>query len=247
MIALDPQRPVGQYVSDRLDLARLFDRLGIDYCCGGGRPLAEACTQQGLDVQDVLREIESGLAQPPDARAIDWSKAAMSDLIDHIIRVHHEPLRAELDRLAGLLEKVLKAHGARHPELAQLQEVFLEFESDLTLHMLKEEKVLFPMIKRLETVQVVPTFPFESVHNPALVMEHEHREAGDALERMRQLTSGFRAPDDACVSFRALLAGLAEMEADLHRHVHKENNILFPRARRAEAALLVEADELANS
>lgn len=246
MTALDPQRPVGQFVTERMDLARLFDRLGIDYCCGGRKPLAEACAEKGLDVRQVLLEIEESAARPADTPPHDWSMDSMSNLIDHIILVHHEPLRTELDRLAFLLGKVVEAHGQRHPELLTVRDIFGEFKSDLILHMLKEEKILFPMIKHLETAQTMPVFPFESVLNPVLVMEHEHSEAGGALERMRELTGGFRPPEDACVSYSALLAGLAEMEADLHRHVHKENNILFPRARRVEAALLVEADESAS-
>jgi regulator of cell morphogenesis and NO signaling len=230
--------PVGRLVTERLGRSRIFDRLGIDYCCGGRKTLDRACREKGLDVDEVLREIDACDGEPnPDDR-VDWASEPMGALIDHIVGTHHASLRRELPRLDAHAEKVARVHGDRHPELIELREVFAGLREELELHMQKEEKVLFPMIKRLEAAEDLPSFHCGSITNPILVMEHEHETVGSALERLRALTGGYTPPDDACTTYRALLDGLADLEADLHRHVHKENNILFPRAGAVEAGLL---------
>lgn len=230
--------PVGQLVAERPGRARVLERFGIDYCCGGRTPLDQACAEKGLDVGAVLRELASDdpcVAGPfPDDARTD---ATLGQLADQIVAVHHAYLRRELPRLGALLAKVADAHAERHSELRELQFVFADLRDELESHMLKEEQVLFPIIKRLEAATSMPSLHCGSVNNPILVMEHEHATAGFALQRMRGLTDGYQTPGDACASYRALLHGLADLELDLHRHIHKENNILFPRASTLEASL----------
>jgi regulator of cell morphogenesis and NO signaling len=236
MITLDEQATVGQLVRERPARARVFERLGIDYCCGGKTPLDRACRAVGIDLARILRDLAEEDARP-EADPVDWSTAPMAALADHIEATHHAFLRRELPRLERLAEKVAAAHGARHPELLEVRAVFSGLKSELEVHMLKEEWVLFPMVSQLDGATAPPRFPCGGVAYPIATMEHEHGDAGAALERLRGLTGGYTPPAGACNSYRALLDGLADLEADLHLHVHKENNILFPKARDAEAAL----------
>jgi regulator of cell morphogenesis and NO signaling len=233
--ALSIDVPVGRLVAERPARSRVFERLGIDYCCGGKLPLADACVRRGFDPADVLRDLEAC-----DAGAVgdetDWGEASLTALADHIEAVHHAYLREAFPRLATLVEKVAHAHGERHPELLDLRSVFRAFRVELETHMAKEETVLFPLCRALEAGSRRASFHCGTINNPIRVMEWEHDRAGEALAAMRALTHDFAPPDDACNTYRALLDGLAELEADMHQHVHKENNILFPRASAVEAA-----------
>jgi len=233
------ETPVGAVVAERLGRARVFERLGIDYCCHGATPLAEACAERSLDVDRVMAEIaESDLREAKEDRyQIDYSAMAAGKLADDIVATHHAFLRDELPRLFELMEKVAVAHGARHPELAQLRNTFADLREELESHMIKEERVLFPLIKQLELAQAPFPIHCGSVENPIRVMEHEHETVGTALQRIRELTGNHQAPADGCASFKALYDGLARLESDLHHHIHKENNILFPRAAMLESAL----------
>jgi regulator of cell morphogenesis and NO signaling len=215
---------VGELVAERPARSRVFEELGIDYCCGGKLSLAEACARKGLDPDDVGRRLAAAAPAEPES---DWRSAPLAGLCDHIVRTHHAYLRRELPRLRGLLAKLARVHGDRHPELRGVLTVFGPFADELTAHMAKEEWVLFPLIARIESGDV-PRTP--RVLQPIAVMEAEHDDAGRALAEMRRLTGGFAVPADGCNTYRAALAGLAELEADMHAHVHKENNILFPRA-----------------
>jgi regulator of cell morphogenesis and NO signaling len=236
---ITPEAPVGVIVAERLGRARVFDRLGIDYCCHGEASLREACGRRSLDLARVAAELAEDDARAgddgPDAVACAGMTAGA--LADHIVATHHTFLRRELPRLSDLIDKVVAGHGARNPELGDLRATFAGLRQELELHLIKEERVLFPLVKQLEAAR--GPFPIHcgTVRNPIRVMEHEHEAAGAALERLRALTGGFRAPAGGCASLRALYQGLADLEADLHRHIHKENNILFPRAAALEAAL----------
>lgn len=234
-----PGTPVGSIVAERLGRARVFDRLGIDYCCHGATPLATACALRALDVGRVVSEIaESDLRDADDEHdRVDYAAMAAGELADHVVETHHVYLRRELPRLSDLIDKTAAAHGARHPELGDLRATFSGLREELELHLFKEERVLFPLIKQLEAARAPFPIHCGTVGNPIRVMTHEHDDAGAALERMRALTGGFQAPPDGCTTFRALYEGLAALEADLHRHIHKENNILFPKAAALEAAL----------
>jgi regulator of cell morphogenesis and NO signaling len=166
----------------------------------------------------------------------DWSTAPLDAFCDHIESVHHGYLREAVPNLALMLEKVFRAHGAAHPELAELRRLFASFWGELGCHMQKEEQLLFPMCRALEQTPTAPESdpPPGTVQHPIAVLVLEHEAAGDDLAAMRALTRGYTPPDDACATYRGLLAGLAELEADMHLHIHKENNILFPRAIEAE-------------
>jgi len=216
------------------DAARLFEKLGIDYCCGGNKTLEEACASANLSADEVLKSLASVEPSPSARKDRDWKAQPLADLVVHIISTHHKYTREELVRLGPLFDKVCSAHGKNHSELLQIHDTFQGLTQELSSHMMKEEMILFPYIVRMEesTVEEAPVLPppFGTVKNPVAMMEHEHDSAGQALKSMRKASAGYAAPDDACASFRALYKALEDFEADLHQHIHLENNILFPRA-----------------
>lgn len=233
---LSMEKSVSELVIERPSRSRVFEELGIDYCCGGGVPLAEACTGAGLDPERVLAELErreGGRVEDEAALA----RMGMGELVDHIVEVHHAYLREELPRLSFLVDKVANVHGGAHPELLELREVFEGLRTELEEHTEKEERVLFPACKELEGAEARPAFRFGTVEDPIAAMMREHVEAGEGLGRVRKLTRDYAVPQDACNTYRAMLDGLAELERDTHYHVFKENSILFPRAASAEVAL----------
>ena len=238
MNELEIQTTVGQMVVERPQRSRVFDRLHIDYCCGGKRTLEEACAKRGLDLEAVLAELEAFDAeaetQPDTVRPADLT---MTELADDIERTHHAYLREELPRLGSLVKKVSAVHGQAHPWLTGLPSVYAGLVAELEPHMLKEEQILFPMIRELDQAATAPSFHCGSVGNPIRMMEMEHQNAGAALDRIREMTTNYEIPEDACNSFRAMLSGLEHLEADLHLHIHKENEILFPKASEMEARL----------
>jgi regulator of cell morphogenesis and NO signaling len=238
MSELNLDTPVGQWVAESPCTSRVFESFHIDYCCGGDKPLAVACAARNADPHRVFAELKTAMANPrSEDRAERWIGASLTELCDHIEQTHHAYLKTELPRLHAMIAKVLGVHGASHPEMSDVQQAFTALETELNPHMFKEEQVLFPAIRRLETSDVLPKFPFGTVANPIRMMEHEHDNAGDALDRIRRATTDYAAPDDACNTYRAMLDGLRQLELDMHRHVHKENYILFPRAIELEQTL----------
>lgn len=218
---------------------RHLEALGIDYCCGGHRPLREACALAGRDAQAVLRDLVALVADRGGADSPQvWASASLTDLMVHIEATHHAYLKVELPRLATLLEKVLGAHGERHPELDEVFDLLQALTSDMLPHLQKEEQILFPFIRSQETGQPTEAC-FPSVQAPIRVMEAEHVVVGDLLARLRACTGGYATPTDGCASFRALYDGLRQLEADTHLHIYLENHLLHPRARSLEAALQV--------
>lgn len=214
---------------------RIFQEHGIDFCCGGKRPLAEACADRGLDV-DVLVARLRGTVTGADAER-NWHAEPLGELIGHIQHRFHEPLRLELTRLAAMMAKVVSRHGDHLPEtLGPLAATFRALHDDLLQHMTKEDIVLFPAIVAAEMGDAAAA---SLVSQPIGAMEAEHEHAGLALARMRELTGGYAPPAWACPTFRGLYHGLAEFEREMHLHVHLENNILFPRA--AATAIAVPA------
>jgi regulator of cell morphogenesis and NO signaling len=219
MTTLIEEKTVGEIAAERTGSARVFEKYGIDYCCGGKLPLTEACSKKGVAAEQVMAEIEAAGATRETER--DWQTVELDELIDHILTTHHAYLKAELPRLALMVEKVRRVHGAHHGDsLVPLSETFEGLKAELESHMMKEEMILFPMIRAGR----------RGVSNPIAVMEHEHDSAGRALERMRAVTGDYTLPEGACGTYRATFEGLRELEADLHRHIHLENNILFVRA-----------------
>jgi regulator of cell morphogenesis and NO signaling len=238
-MSLALETPVGAIVAERPGRAHVFERLGIDYCCHGATSLGEACAERSLDVKRVVAELaESDLREMNETDGeLNFDAMVAGELADHIVETHHAFLRSELPRLSDLMKKVLAAHGERHSELSYLTDTFADMRQELEAHMIKEERVLFPLIKQLEAARAPFPMHCGTVENPIRVMEHEHETVGSALSRIRELTSNYHAPADGCASFRALYEGLARLESDLHLHIHKENNILFPRAALLETAL----------
>ncbi len=220
---------------------RVFEKLGIDYCCGGEKSLEEACAAAHLPVDEVLRSLVNAekAAQAPAAQR-NWQSELLADLIDHIIGTHHKYTREELARLEPLFEKVCSVHGKNHSELLPMRDIFRGLSQELIMHMMKEEMMLFPYIVRMEeaVIQKEPVLPppFGSVQNPVRMMMQEHDSAGEALRALREASAGYRTPADACVSYQTLYQALEAFEADLHQHIHLENNILFPRAVEMEEA-----------
>ncbi len=229
-IPIDAQ--VASLVLEEPSRARVFERFGIDYCCGGKTPLHIACADLGLDVAAVVAALEEPRAA--ESEDVDWACAPVAELVAHIVEHHHGYLRDELPRLRELVEKVAHAHGDRHPELAGVQQTFGAVADELEQHMVKEERILFPACVALEE-GAAGSFPFGSVENPIARMLHEHDEVAAGLARLRSSTNAYEPPADACTSYRSMLDGLATLERDTHRHVHEENNILFPRAVALEA------------
>ena len=225
---------VGQLVTERPARARIFESFGIDYCCGGKKPLAQAIKDKGLDEKTVLGVLDAFDDAAPAAEK-NWGDAGLAELADHIEATHHAYLKTELPRLEFLVNKVATRHGEHNPKLIELARVFAIFKAELESHMYKEEVILFPICRQLETATSPQRFHCGSVQNPIAVMVREHDDAGDALSRMRELTDNYTAPADACNTYRALFDSLRQLEQDMHRHVHKENSILFPKAAEAEA------------
>jgi regulator of cell morphogenesis and NO signaling len=213
---------------------RIFEEYKIDYCCGGGRNFYEACQFAGVSPEIVSQKLDSILNSPPEEFELPEKTRNLSELIDYILEKHHVFTKTEIARLSALMEKVRRKHGETHAELFFLENELIALCNDLTPHMRKEESVLFPFIKHLEMSAAnnlsSPQPPFKTVKNPVRMMMIEHDTAGDLLRKMREITNDYAVPENACPSFRALYFGLEELEKDLHRHIHLENNVLFPRA-----------------
>jgi len=211
---------------------RVFEKMGIDYCCGGNKLLADACASAGVEFKDVQRELT--LAAHAQAETPNFLTSTLENLISHIVLKHHSFTRLEIARLNALLDKVCLAHGENHSELIEIYVLFRELGADLETHMTKEERVLFPYVIRMEAAakQQVPLFraPFGTVANPVRMMMLEHDRAGELLKKIRRLSSNYVAPADGCLSYKTLYAALETLEKDLHQHIHLENNMLFPRA-----------------
>ncbi|MFT4176901.1 MAG: iron-sulfur cluster repair di-iron protein [Luteolibacter sp.] len=217
-------RSVGEIVAESPLLARVFQSFGIDFCCQGGRTVRQACEAKGIPVETVEEQLEAGMKIP----VLSGENPALlppAELIGHIVTVHHDYLRAELPRLEAMAARVARVHGGHTSSLVEVYEIFLEMSEELNSHILKEEQVLFPAIQAL--VRGENSMPLDG---PIACMLHEHDDAGAALARLRELTNGFVPPPEACNTYRALFAGLQELEEDLHRHIHLENSVLFPAA-----------------
>lgn len=225
---------VGQLVAERPSRARVFEKFGIDYCCGGKKPLGQACLDRKVNLEAVLDELRRSDERRAPER--DWTAMGLTGLADYVEQVHHGYLRQELPRLDFLTRKVASVHGREHPELLQLRDVFLNFKADLLNHMQKEEMVMFPMCRRLEAGEGPEAPGALGPGRPVDVLTHEHEHAGRALETMRWLADDYVPPPEACNTYRAMLESLKELEADMHQHVHLENNVLFPAALAADAA-----------
>jgi regulator of cell morphogenesis and NO signaling len=229
----DLNQTVREIAIEHPTTVRVFESLGIDYCCGGKRSLQDACEHAGVPVERAL-DLLAAVKEDSPADAANWGGASAQELIRHIVGQHHSYVRSETPRLTTMFEKVVSRHGQAHPEVASIRNLFEALTQELSVHMLKEENVLFPYFEQIESSVARGTTPppavFGSVQMPISRMLADHDDAGELLTRIRALSSGYRAPESACPTYRALYHGLEEFERDFHRHVHLENNILFPRA-----------------
>lgn len=210
---------------------RVFERFGIDFCCGGQRPLHAICEEQGLSLAEIERALDAATASAPETR--DWTQAPLHELIDHIIDTYHTPLREDLPRLEQMAAKVAEVHGEKSRRLWRVHDCLGELSADLNDHMWKEELILFRAIRGIEAGSLTSS---TAISAPISMMEHEHDRAGRLLTELRELTDDYVSPEWGCATVRALYQGLAELEAAMHVHVHLENNILFPRALRMAKA-----------
>lgn len=233
---IDTEKTVRELVTEIPVAISVFQKHGIDFCCGGEKTLSEACEKAGTSVEQVLGDFESAerFEDLRAARGTDWMTEPLTELVNHINSTHHVFVRNEIPRIEHLAGKVADKHGPRHPELFKVRDLFTTLAAELTVHLMKEEQILFPYIVQMEESttagEPVPPAMFGSVENPVHMMMYEHESAGEILHQLSHATDGYTVPDDACASFRSLYTALAEFQADLHQHIHKENNILFPRA-----------------
>jgi regulator of cell morphogenesis and NO signaling len=224
-LQITPDTRIGDIVAARPALARLFEGLRIDYCCAGKQTLAAASASRGLATGTVVAMLEAAMSVLEAGPAeVDAAAMSLTELADHIEHTHHAYLKEELPRLVEMADRVAYKHGERDTRLGEVAAIVRELAAEMLAHMEKEEGILFPLARRIDAGERV------DLAGPIAQMEAEHESAGNLTERLRGLTDGFTPGPDACNTHRALLAGLADFESDLHRHVHKENNVLFPRA-----------------
>ncbi len=232
---------IGELVTEDFRKAEIFSKFGLDFCCGGAKSLKEACEEKGIDEKEVetaLTEVES----QDKNRQQDFNSWELDFLIDFILNIHHKYVRESVNMLSEVSEKVANVHGENHPEVIRIAALFEIIANELDMHMQKEENILFPYIRKLVVAKrensVMEPSPFGSVEAPISMMESEHVAVGGSMDEINHLSNGFIPPEDACSSYRALYKKLNEFEQDLHKHIHLENNILFPKAIQLEKELL---------
>ena len=232
-MTVNTEQTLASIVSNNHQAVPVLEKYQLDFCCKGKRSLAEACAEKGLDTGAIVQELEQRTATKQNS--MPFTSMSAEQLISHILIHHHFYVKQSMPTIIGHLEKVAGKHFDRFPYMIGVLNLFREVEAEMTLHMHKEEAILFPRIKEMEALLLKDRnakFPKGHINGPIIVMEMEHEQAGDALSRIRELTNDYTAPADACTTFRVSLAELKEFEEDLHKHVHLENNILFPLAKR---------------
>lgn len=225
IVTLTASDSVGQWAASSPAAARTLADIGLDICCGGKRNLADACREKNIDPNEVAKKIGTAHAARLDDSESDPAAMTLEKLTEHIVQTHHSYLRQALPRIEYWIQKMVNAHGEKYPSFAELLSVFKALHVEMQSHMKKEEEILFPMAVALERGGKLPM----NLRQPVSCLEQEHDRAGKALARIHELTNGFTPPQNACTTWRAAYSALAELEADMHRHVHKENNVLFPR------------------
>lgn len=229
----EKETTIGELVAKDYRKAQVFKKFGIDFCCGGKKTLSEVCNKKGIDIHRVEDELKN-VDQQSQRTGDNYQNWELDFMCDYIINTHHNYVRESIPFLSEISQKVARVHGEHHPELVKVAEVFSGIAADLSMHLMKEENILFPYIKEMvlakKTGMSLPQSQFGQVANPISVMEQEHEGAGEDLSEIRELTNNYDVPADACTSYRILFKKLEEFEDDLHQHVHIENNILFPKA-----------------
>lgn len=219
-------KTVGEIAAEYPATVRVFQRHGIDFCCGGKRPVRVACEEQGVSFEELEKELDSAAAAAA-AEGRDWTHAPLHELIDHIVSTYHAALREDLPRLEAMASKAASVHAAKSANFARIHDVLGELSAELNEHMWKEEMILFRAIRAIEAGALTSGMVISA---PISVMEHEHDHAAHLLLNLRELSDDYVVPEWGCGTVHALYQGLAELESAMHVHVHLENNILFPRA-----------------
>jgi regulator of cell morphogenesis and NO signaling len=227
------ERSLADLVRENSRVALIFERFGLDFCCGGRRTLREAAAAHGVAIDPIVAAI-ADVADLPAEDEVTPKYQDLSLLARHIVDHHHGYVRTVIPTISAWLDRLVERHGDRHPELESIRQTFGELADELMTHMVKEENMLFPYIERLAAAgnsgTAVPISPFGTVLNPIGVMEADHALAGELSARLRQLSGGYQPPPDACTTYRLCFEELQQFEHDLHQHIHLENNVLFPRA-----------------
>ncbi len=236
---IQKENTIGEVVVGNFHTAKIFENYGLDFCCGGKKSIEDACRDKGLDSAIVLEDLEK--VNQSNATLTRFNSWDVDFLAEYIVNNHHTYVVSAITTIEHHLHKVLSAHGEKHPELAGIESIFTELKNELLDHLVKEEKMLFPYIKKmnfaLKNTLELPIPPFGTVENPIKVMELEHDNAGKLIKSINSLSNGYQPPKDACATFSVLYNELKEFEEDLHVHIHLENNILYPKAKELEERL----------
>lgn len=234
------QNTLAEIVKTDFRSARIFENYNLDFCCKGNRALDEACKEKKLDADEILSEVTSVCKDKDSDKDLYVWKT--DDLANHILKTHHVYVKKMLPVIFAHSQKVSDVHGKNHPEVIEIARIFEMVHDELSSHLMKEEKMLFPVIFQLTELEKansrMEVSPFGSIQNPINVMEREHVEAGEGFYKIRELSKNYNPPEDACTTYRVLYQELNEFENDLHTHIHLENNILFPQAVELEKKLM---------
>jgi regulator of cell morphogenesis and NO signaling len=230
---IDAVATVGEFVAEDYRTAEVFEKYGIDFCCGGKVALSEVCREKGIDPAAIQQEIEALQSTPLD-RGQNYSAWEPSFLADYIVNTHHSYLKENLEQIAVYARKVARVHGVNHPEVIEIAEIFDKIATDMAAHLREEEEIFFPAIKRIDAARKAGMEPgmkdLAVIRDSLEKLDKEHTEIGDAVHAIRALSKDYAVPADACNTFMVTYQKLREFEDDLHKHVHLENNILFPKA-----------------
>jgi len=223
---------IGEIVAEDFRTAAVFKKYRIDFCCKGGRTIAEACEKKEIDKEKIYQELEN--IPTVGSAGIDFKTWPLDLLADYVEKTHHRYVEEKTPVLQAFLDKLCKVHGNQHPELFEIRDLFDESAKDLAAHMKKEELILFPFIRKMVAAQrsgeELSQPHFGTVENPVNMMQHEHTVEGERFAKIAQLTQNYNPPADACNTYRVTFAMLQDFENDLHTHIHLENNILFPKS-----------------
>ena len=230
---------IGQIVAEDYRTASIFQTFGLDFCCGGNRPVEQACSEKEIDVDKVMQALNQLEKTNPEQH--NYNNWSLDFLIDYIVNNHHKFSRNKLPEIGQYAKKVASVHGDRHPELQEIYYEFTKLHGEIINHLDREEQILFPYIKKLVEAKEKGQQPekpdFGKAANPIAMMEDEHDDAGASMKKIRKLSDNFTPPEDACTTYCLLYENLEAYEKDLHKHVHLENNLLFPKSLKLEYSL----------
>lgn len=238
-MSISTNNNIGTLVAEDYRTASIFQSYGIDFCCNGNRTIGDACTDKQIDSNNLIEKLEAVMATK-DTENLDFNSFSPDFLVEYIVKKHHAYVEQKIPEIKPFLDKVTSVHGKRHPELAEIRALFYASAADLTAHMKKEELILFPFIKKLASNDdFTPSKIFDSVTSPIAMMHDEHDQEGERFRQMERLSNNFTPPEDGCSTYKVTFAMLKEFQDDLQKHIHLENNILFPKAIEMERSLMV--------